>query len=205
VGLGSYLNKYRYDYSAAGIRRMSHLKMLPMSIIKNIFSCSVNPHHNNRIETSYRRTTSMKLLPLLQATLFAVGRQHPTTWIIDGNNLLAHRGTPIDRDVLAKKLEPIRGAEEVVLVFDGRPGEATSVDSEGTLRKVSLGEGLSADDYIQQEIADLLETMPRRRIQVVTADRELRRSVLEQKAIVRGVVNPVTFWRRYLPRLCGLK
>jgi hypothetical protein len=147
----------------------------------------------------------MKLLPLLQAALFAVGRQQPTTWIIDGNNVLAHKGTPIDRDVLAKKLGPIRGAEEVVLVFDGRPGEATSVDSEGTLRRVSLGEGLSADDYIQQEITNLLEAIPRRRIQVVTADRELRRSVLEQKSIVRGVVNPVTFWRRYLPRLCGLK
>jgi hypothetical protein len=146
----------------------------------------------------------MKLLPLLQAALFAVGRQ-PTTWMIDGNNVLAHKGTPIDRDVLAQKLGPIRGAEEIVLVFDGRPGEATSVVSEGTLRRVSLGEGLSADDYIQQEIIDLLETIPRRRIQVVTADRELRRSVLEQKPIVRGVVNPVTFWRRYLPRLCGLK
>jgi hypothetical protein len=155
---------------------------------------------------------SMKLLPLLQAALVAVGgrrhqQQQPTTWIIDGNNLLAHRGTPIDRDVLAQKLGPIRGAQEVVLVFDGRPGEATtSVESEGgTLRRVSLGEGLSADDYIQQEIISLLEAIPRRRVQVVTADRELRKSVLEQKLIVRGVVNPVTFWRRYLPRLCGLK
>jgi hypothetical protein len=141
---------------------------------------------------------------LFQAALFAVGR-HSTTWIIDGNNVLAHRGTPGNRDVLAKKLEPIQRAQEIVLVFDGRPGEETSVESEGKFRRVSLGQGLSADDYIRNEIADMLEAIPRRRVKVVTADRELRRLVLEQKSVVRGVVNPVTFWKRYLPRLSGLK
>jgi len=118
---------------------------------------------------------------------------------------MAHKGTPIDRITLAKKLEPIQGADAVVLVFDGRPGDETSKVSEGILQTVSLGEGITSDDYIIQEVMDLVESIPKRRVQVVTADRELRRIVLKNKAVVHRVVNPVTFWRRYLPRLCGLK
>lgn len=147
----------------------------------------------------------MKFLPVLQAVLFAVGKQEPsTTWIIDGNNLLAHKGTPIDRGVLAQKLEPIR-ADSVVLVFDGRPGEPANTETEGTLKTVTLAESVSADDFIVQEIQAMMNSIPKRRVQVVTADRQLRRLVLENKPVVRGVVNPVTFWKRYLPRLCGLK
>jgi hypothetical protein len=43
-------------------------------------------------------------------------------------------------------------------------------------------------------------------VQVVTADRKLRQRILNIKPMkVRGVINPVTFWKRYLPRLCGMK
>ena len=39
-------------------------------------------------------------------------------------------------------------------------------------------------------------------VQVVTADKELRR--ICQRASAK-TINPVKFWRRYLPRLKGLK
>ena len=149
------------------------------------------------------------LLPLLH--LLAVGtRTTPkvgTTWFVDGNNLMGHRGTCKDSNTLAETLKPIQGAEAVILVLDGRKsGTAeTSIDSDGTFQKVSLGEGMSSDDFILHEIATLRDTDHLKRIQVVTADRKLRRLVLDIKPVVRGVVNPVTFWRRYLPRLCGYK
>jgi hypothetical protein len=93
----------------------------------------------------------------------------------------------------------------MILVFDGRPGEKAQTRCQGCVRTVSLGAGISADDYIRDEIFATLNLLPRREVQVVTADRELRRRVLEIRPIVRGVINPVTFWRRYLPRLSGRK
>ena len=131
-----------------------------------------------------------------------------TTWFVDGNNLLGHKGTPKNAEILAQKLQPIQ-AESVVLVLDGQKGglAETDIQVQGTFQKVMLGEGMSADDFIMDEIKAMLNAVPaeRKRVQVVTADRELRSAVLSFKPVVRGVVNPVTFWRRYLPRLCGMK
>jgi hypothetical protein len=94
----------------------------------------------------------------------------------------------------------------------------TRIESNGSFQKIILGDGLLADDYILNEIQLLFqpnatnsEDLQRRAqksiIQVVTADRKLRSEILniKQPIKVRGVVNPVTFWKRYLPRLCGLK
>lgn len=137
--------------------------------------------------------------------LFALGKQQATTWYIDANNMLGSRGTPRDSQVLADRLKCIKGAEAVILVFDGKRDQESAIENEGNFRKVLLGEGMSADDYIINEINGMLKNMPSCKVQVVTADRDLRRKVLQAKAVVRTVVNPVTFWKRYLPRLSGLK
>ena len=150
----------------------------------------------------------MKLFALLQPLLLAVGGRKPTHWFIDGNNLLAHGGTVKDKDALVLKLQDTPGAEELVLVFDGRPGTETAISQEGNLRTVSLGEGLVSDDYIQEEIKKLMDDpilRRKHRVNLVSADRALRKKATNCKPIVRSVINPVTFFRRYLPRLKGLK
>lgn len=158
-------------------------------------------------------------------------KTHPsttTTWFIDGSNLLSHRGTPADRTTVAQQLQPVRGVD-VVLVFDGDSnsdeeratnGHESShqvscpkqVKVHGNLETVQLAshDDLSADDYIMEQIR-LLELLDasrsantRTKIQVVTADRELRSRVMKNRS-VKAVVNPVTFWKRYLPRLGDLK
>jgi hypothetical protein len=123
-----------------------------------------------------------------------------------------HKGTPRDRATISSKLQPIvdRGASVAVkLVFDGTKGrKKTVVSRTGTLETIKLAEGLSADDYIVDSITDFLnQHHPRKshQVQVVTADRALRRRVRQKKPLVRGAVNPSTFWRRYLPRLSGYK
>lgn len=151
----------------------------------------------------------MNLFGILPAILLAitkpVSKHKAVTWFIDGNNLLGHFPGR-DRETIALKVKPIQSAEQVVLVFDGQKGrEEDSVEEDGIFRSVYLREGLSADDYILDEIKSMIPLRPRRKVQVVTADRALRRKVLETKPIVYGVVNPVVFWKRYLPRLCGLK
>jgi hypothetical protein len=147
----------------------------------------------------------VNVLGLLATSLLAVGKK-PTTWFIDGNNLLAHKGTTKDRDALADRLKPIESAESVVLVFDGRPGDVSINEKhEGNFRLVELPEGVSSDDFILKEIRDIVATSKVRRIEVVTADRQLRRLALESRPNVRGVVNPITFWKKYLPRMAGLK
>lgn len=145
-------------------------------------------------------------LPLLHLLVASGTRKKVgTTWFIDGNNLLGHRGTPKDAGALAKKLLPVRAAS-VVLVLDGRQGVAeTAIDVTGSFQLVALGEGMSADDYIVDQIKAMVGGKPRKRVQVVTADRQLRCSVLDIKPVVRAVVNPLTFWKRYLPRLSGMK
>ena len=136
--------------------------------------------------------------------LFAATK--PTHWFIDGNNVIAHGKTAKDRDTLIEKL---RGCdvEEVVLVFDGHPGATPDVSIDSNLKTVSLAEGLSTDDFIQEEIQKYCQDPDKRkhRVNLVSADRELRRQVLDYKPIVKTAVNPVTFFRRYLPRLLGLK
>ena len=146
----------------------------------------------------------MHLFGLAYSVLLVVGKK-PTTWFIDGNNLLGHKGTTKSRDTLAEKLKPIDSAESVVLVFDGRKGESTNECTEGNFRLVELGEGLSSDDFILEEIKGIAAKSKVRRIQLVTADRQLRKLALATRPSVKGVVNPVTFWRKYLPRMSGLK
>jgi len=123
--------------------------------------------------------------------------------LIDGTNLMAHRKVTKGREEMAAKLAGIRGAR-CVLVFDGRRGEATSTSGNDPQVVVTEGgdeEGndrVTADDWIEQAIQDVPET----RIEVVTADRGLREIAHSAKA---KTINPAKFWRRYLPRLKGLK
>jgi len=160
-------------------------------------------------------------------------------WYIDGCNLLGHKGVgPKDPTAVARSLHPIvagggrdgaGSVESVVLVFDGAaaassssgapptPGDAVAAPGDGSasvLRTITLSKGTSADDFIYEEISQLLRDNGAQAatpsglgaVNVVTADRDLRRRVLAVKPrIVRNVVNPKTFWKRYLPRLAGLK
>jgi hypothetical protein len=124
---------------------------------------------------------------------------------IDGNNLMAHRKVTKGRDELAAKLAGIRPAK-VTIVFDGKRGEAES-DSGSNPRVVVTRGGEeesgedreTADEWIDRALCDVTaDTM----VEIVTADRELRR--FAQMARVK-TINPRKFWRRYLPRLKGLK
>lgn len=171
----------------------------------------VIPDHllRNTIYINCKKEKSMNLFGLLPSILLAMAKPQKhtaVTWFIDGNNLMGHKGTPRDRETITTKVKPIHAAERVVLVFDGQKGkEDDTVEDEGIFQSVILAEGKSADDFILDEIKALIPLRPRRKVQVVTADRALRRKVLETKPIVYGVVNPVVFWKRYLPRLCGFK
>jgi hypothetical protein len=95
--------------------------------------------------------------------------------------------------------------------------DSTDHDLGDHFRCISLEPGQSADDYILLSIDELHgpsshlsgASQPRTinsdiRIQIVTADRDLRRKA-RNYSLVRSVINPVTFWRRYLPRLSGAK
>lgn len=167
----------------------------------------------------------MKLLsPFISCFCFAIPR---TRWFIDGNNLMGHKGTPRDRQSIADKLRPIQNMTSdlsVTLVWDGKKGfesiaiekneenddisaTTTTIPRRNSFQVVSLAEGMNADDYILQELLRLKASPEGKSssVQVVTADRALRRRVLEIKPIIRGVVNPVVFWRRYRPRLTGMK
>lgn len=143
------------------------------------------------------------LLPFLSHTLLAL-QQRERTWYIDGHNLLGHKGTPRTVSALMVALEQVQGIEKVILVLDSKQSEPIQIRKSLTagLETVTLSRDISADDYIRQQIGVAL---PHARVHVVTADRDLRRHVLQVKPVVRGVVNPVTFWRRYLPRLSGYK
>ena len=147
------------------------------------------------------------LFPTFVVTLLAQAKQKSTTWFIDGNNLIGHKGTPKSAAKIQEKLELILGAEGIVLVLDGKEAEetTTTTGTTGAFRKVVTAKSSSADDYILQEIERLCDSNPRPKIQVVTADRELRRKALDSRPVVKGVVNPVVFWKRYLPRLTGTK
>ena len=96
-------------------------------------------------------------------------KKQQTTWFIDGNNLMGHRGTPREASVIAEKIAPIESkAEQVILVFDGQKTssknkkqgkedeeeplaiETRIVKQSDTSRfqTVYLGKDLSSDDYI---------------------------------------------------------
>jgi len=153
----------------------------------------------------------MKLFALLQPLLLAVGGRKPTHWFIDGNNFLAHGKTVKDKDALVGVLSDVPLAEELILVFDGkRDGSVeTSIETLGNLKTVCLGQGMISDDYIQEEISKLQQDPVKKRkhrVNVVSADRALRKKVTTNyRPMVRTVVNPVTFFKRYLPRLKGVK
>lgn len=149
----------------------------------------------------------MRVVPVL-LSLFAAGRK-PMKWYIDGNNLMGHRGTPREREQVIKKLLPMakEGKLDTILVFDSHlPGDAdeTTITQDGQFLTVVTGEGITADDYILGEI-DTIKESKAAFVQVVTADRDLRRKALDTRTVVRGVINPVVFWKRYRPRLTGLK
>jgi hypothetical protein len=146
----------------------------------------------------------MNLLGLLFSMALAVGKK-PTTWLIDGNNVLGTKGTPRDAEVLAEKLKPIASAEWLVLVFDGKPGVSRTEVAEGKFRKIQLGEGMSADDFILEEINLIGAQSKTNRVKLVTADKRLRSFALGNRPTVKQVVNPATFWKKYMPRLAGLK
>ena len=108
------------------------------------------------------------------------------------------------RDELTARLQGIRGGSAVI-VFDGRRGEAASEYGEDPHVVVTHGgdengtDRETADSYIERE---LLASERGERLEVVTADRRLRMIAHRAKA---KTINPAKFWRRYLPRLKGLK
>jgi hypothetical protein len=164
-------------------------------------------HQKTEPEKVFIFFATMRLLPFVYSALLSVSPRKPTTWFIDGNNLLAQKGTTKDRDVLAERLLPIKasGGESIVLVFDGRPGDVLQERHEGNFHLVELAEGISSDDYILEQIHEIVSKSKTDRIQLVTADRPLRKLALEKRPGVKGVVNPLTFWKKYIPRMAGLK
>ena len=80
----------------------------------------------------------------------------PKVIFVDGNNLMMQRKVTKGRENLAEKLSAVKeGAFQIVLVFDGRKGEAASVVGEHPQVVVTsggdetTGEGrMSADEYI---------------------------------------------------------
>lgn len=123
---------------------------------------------------------------------------------VDGNNLMSHRKVTKGRDELAAKLSGIRGCQ-VVLVYDGKRGEAASTrDGDPQVIVTYGGEDETGD---QRETADewierAIDESPCEVIEVVTADRGLRRIAQAKKV---KTINPAKFWQRYLPRLRGQK
>lgn len=156
--------------------------------------------------------------------LLVVGVRRPktqTSWFIDGHNLLGHRGTTRNVESLTAKLQNIVHAESITLVLDsGMSFNKMNNDNNDThdhheiqnvnsaqqpTTVVQLSRHTCADEYILSEVQRICASNPRARIEVVTADKQLRKALLRVKPVVRGVVNPVTFWKRYLPRLAALK
>eukprot|EP00536_Pseudo-nitzschia_multiseries_P005190 jgi/Psemu1/323782/estExt_fgenesh1_pg.C_940019 len=144
--------------------------------------------------------------------------KRPTTWLIDGNNFLGQRGVhglPRDGDKLAEKLLAISGTEgsssipnDVLLVFDGRKDvdlERTDSELSPSFTKVQLQHGTIADDFLVEQIKQIREEDPSRRVKLVTADKRLRAQALNIRPTVKQVVNPKVFWKKYVPRLSGQK
>jgi hypothetical protein len=113
------------------------------------------------------------------------------------------------REALCSKLAGIKNGR-IVVVFDGKPGEEfqTSTDGDGIEMVITAGGDtetgvarLSADAWIIEQ----MQHAPEPRIEVVTADKELRRTANAMKGLSVKTINPVKWWRRYLPRLKGLK
>jgi len=101
------------------------------------------------------------------------------TWFIDGDNLWGSRSVPKEKTTIKEKLLDLRGSDGVYLVFDGKGRGLTENHVEATdmLQVISLAEGVTADDFIYEEIKGMLSSARDAKVQVVTADRELRRRV----------------------------
>jgi YacP-like NYN domain len=153
-----------------------------------------------------------------------IDKSRHSVWYLDGYNLLAHKGTcRKDPDVLLKHLLPItqsrtgNSQRTVYLVLDSHEEHATTtlhaMDCDDTdnasktdqLVQVVVRAEESADAFIVRHVTQLPPGL--HRVHVVTADRELRQRVLQQQGRSNQiqVIHPVTFWKRYLPRLSGLK
>lgn len=142
----------------------------------------------------------------IQGLAPAVGKSKKQThYIIDGNNLLHSKGVPRQVDMIAEKLKPTASADPVILVFDGRPGLARTELEEGNFKQVQLEEGASSDDFILEEIANIGSESKTNRVKLVTADKRLRSAALTFRPTVKQVVNPITFWKKYRPRMSGMK
>eukprot|EP00980_Cylindrotheca_fusiformis_P002966 scaffold683_cov124-Cylindrotheca_fusiformis.AAC.35 len=126
-------------------------------------------------------------------------------YIIDGNNLLHSKGVPREAEILTEKIRPIAAADPVILVFDGRPGVERSEIEEGNFRKIQLGEGMSSDDFILDQITSIGADSKENRVKLVTADKRLRSKALSKGRVVKSVVNPITFWKKHRPRMAGFK
>jgi hypothetical protein len=74
-----------------------------------------------------------------------------------------------------------------------------------SFRTVQLEEGKIADDFIMEEIYAIGKLGKNKRVKLVTADKKLRAMALATRPTVKSVVNPVVFWRKYLPRMSGQK
>jgi hypothetical protein len=146
----------------------------------------------------------MFIFGILFSVMMLVGRK-PTTWFLDGNNIIGTKGTPRDSTVLVEKLKPIAYAQNVVLVFDGKQDAKRTVKTDGLFQHVQLEDGMSADDFILEEIAVLSAASTVNRVKLVTADKGLRRIALGFRPTVKSVVNPLTFWKKHRPRMSGLK
>ncbi len=149
-------------------------------------------------------------IAFLPAILFATSGRKFNTWYIDGYNLMGNKGIPKNRDMVIDKLREIGARDsEVILVFDGRSGDDVTQkdeDSDKSFAIVTTMQGLTADNYILQEIKAINDKGDtHHQVQVVSGDRELRRLCLAFRDICKNVVNPVVFWKRYRPRLANLK
>jgi predicted RNA-binding protein with PIN domain len=151
-----------------------------------------------------------------------INKSHHSIWYLDGYNLLAHKGTcRKDPDVLLKHLLPItqsrtgNNQRTVYLVLDSQGEHTTTTlhamnhNNDSTadrLVQVKVRAEESADAFIVNHVTQLPPGL--HRVHVVTADRELRQLVLQQqqgRSNQIKVIHPVTFWKRYLPRLSGFK
>lgn len=127
--------------------------------------------------------------------------------IVDGNNLMRKRRVTKGRDNLCARLEGISCGETIV-VFDGRPeeehheiaGDPNVVVTFGGDRKRPRVE---ADDWIIAKLEEIDAIYP---IEVITSDKGLRKAVkMARPSGYCKIISPRKWWRRYVPRLRGMK
>jgi hypothetical protein len=142
--------------------------------------------------------------------------------------MLGAPSIPKNVDTLFQAFGQIRPKDSVFLVLDGPKKKKNDEEEEsaassssssspcetvlGSCTRIELPSQVSADEYIITQIKQLqLEQTTNNNnsklsVHVVTADRDLRKRVLsiqKPKKVVDTVINPVVFWKRYVPRLSG--